>query len=34
MRKMVNKITASKKFVKYCNNMLKMYNYGRVNMPA
>ena len=34
MRKLVNKLTASKKFNKYCINMLKMYNYGRVNMPV
>ena len=26
MRKLVNKLTASKKFNKYCVNMLKMYN--------
>lgn len=29
----MNKISASKKLNKYCVNMLKMYNYGRVNMP-
>ena len=34
MRKLVNKLTASKKFNKYCVNVLKMYNYGRVNMPV
>lgn len=34
MKKLVNKLTASKKFNKYCVNMLKMYNYGRVNLPA
>ena len=26
MKKLVNKLTASKKFNKYCVNMLKMYN--------
>ena len=31
---MINKIADSKKFNKYCVNVLKMYNYGRVNMPA
>ena len=34
MKKLVNKLTASKKFNKYCVNMLKMYNYGRVSIPA
>ena len=34
MRKLVNKLTASKKFNRYCVNVLKMYNYGRVNMPV
>ena len=32
MRRMINKITDSKKFNKYCVNVLKMYNYGRVNL--
>lgn len=31
---MINKITDSKKFNKYCVNVLKIYNYGRVNMPV
>ncbi len=31
---MINKITDSKKFNKYCVNVLKMYNYGRVNLPV
>ena len=31
---MINKITDSKKFNKYCVNGLKMYNYGRVNLPV
>ena len=31
---MINKITDSKKFSKYCVNVLKMYNYGRVNLPV
>ena len=31
---MIKKIAASKKFNNYCNNMLKMYSYGRINMPA
>ena len=34
MRRMSNKITDSKKFNKYCVNVLKMYNYGRVNLPV
>ena len=34
MKKLVNKLTASKKFNKYCVNMLKMYNYGRGSIPA
>ncbi len=34
MRKFVNKLTESKKFNKYCVNVLRMYNYGRVNMPV
>lgn len=33
MKKIVNRILDSKKFNKYCVNVLKMYNYGRVNMP-
>ena len=31
---MINKITDSKKFNKYCVNVLKMYNCGRVNLPV
>ena len=31
---MINKITDSKKFNKYCVNVLKRYNYGRVNLPV
>ena len=31
---MINEIADSKKFNKYCVNVLKMYNYGRVNMPV
>ena len=31
---MIKKITDSKKFNKYCVNVLKMYNYGRVNLPV
>ncbi len=34
MRKMMKRIAESKKFNKYCVNMLKMYNYGKVTMPA
>ena len=34
MRKFVNKISASNRFDKYCVNVLKMYNYGRVNAPV
>ena len=31
---MINKIADSKKFNKYCVNVLKMYIYGRVNLPV
>ena len=31
---MINKIADSKKFNKYCVNVLKMYNYGRINLPV
>ena len=31
---MINKIADSKKCNKYCVNVLKMYNYGRVNLPV
>ena len=31
---MINKIADSKKFNRYCVNVLKMYNYGRVNLPV
>jgi hypothetical protein len=34
MKRMINRMIESKKFNKYCVNMLKMYNYGRVNIPA
>ena len=34
MRKLIKRIANSKKFQKYCVNMMMMYNYGRVNMPA
>ena len=34
MRKMVKKIVMSDKFNKYCVNVLRMYNYGRVNVPV
>ena len=34
MRKLVNKLTSSKRFNKDCVNVLKMDNYGRVNMPV
>ena len=33
MKKIINKLTGSKKFNMYCTNVLKMYNYGRVNLP-
>ena len=32
MRKIVKKIVTSDKFNKYCVNVLKMYNYGRINI--
>lgn len=31
---MVSKVLDSKKFNKYCVNVLKMYNMGRVNLPV
>lgn len=34
MKRMIKKITTSKVINKYCDNMLRMYNYGRVNIPA
>ena len=34
MNKKISKVLASKKFNKYCVNVLRMYNYGRVNMPV
>ena len=34
MKRMMKKIAESKRFNKYCVNMLKMYNYGRVNLPV
>ena len=34
MRKMVKKSVTSDKFNKYCVNVLKMYNYGRVNVTV
>ncbi len=34
MKRMIDRMIESKKFNKYCVNMLKMYNYGRVNIPA
>lgn len=34
MKRMVKKIVESKKFNHYCVNVLKMYNIGRVSLPA
>lgn len=34
MKRMMKKIEESRKFNKYCMNMLRMYGYGKVNMPA
>lgn len=34
MRKTIKKMFESKKFEKYCVNMMRMYNYGRVNTLA
>lgn len=34
MKRMIKKIATSRKFNNYCDNMLKMYSYGRINMPA
>lgn len=34
MKRMIKKIVKSKKVNKYCVNVLKMYNMGRVNMPV
>ncbi len=34
MRRMMKKIGESKKFNNYCMNVLRMYGYGNVNIPA
>lgn len=34
MKRMINRIVKNEKVNKYCVNVLKMYNYGRVNLPA
>lgn len=34
MRKIIRKMFDSKKFNNYCVNVMKMYNYGRVNVMA
>ena len=34
MKKIVNKVLDSKKFNKYCVNVLRTYNMGRVNLPV
>lgn len=34
MRRIMKKIAENRKFNNYCVNVLKMYNYGRVNIPA
>ena len=34
MKRMINKIAENKKVSKYCVNMLRIYNYGRVNFPV
>lgn len=31
---MINREKIGKKFNNYCVNMMKMYNFGRVNMPV
>lgn len=33
MKRMMAKIASSKKLNHYCNNVLKMYNYGKVSLP-
>lgn len=34
MKRIVRRIVDNKKFNKYCVNVLKMYNCGRVNVPV
>lgn len=34
MRKTIKKILDSKKFNEYCVNVMRMYNFGRVNVLA
>lgn len=34
MKRMMKRIGESKKFNNYCMNMLRMYGYGKVNLPA
>ncbi len=34
MRKMVKRVMDSNKLNKYCVNVLRMYNIGRVNLPV
>lgn len=34
MKRMINKVLDNKKFNKYCVNVLRMYNMGRINAPV
>lgn len=34
MKRMMNRISKSKKFNRYCDSMLRMYGNGNVSMPA
>lgn len=34
MRKMIKRVMDSNKLNKYCVNVLRMYNIGRVNLPV
>ena len=34
MKRMMKRIATSKRLYNYCENMLRMYNYGRVSMLA
>lgn len=34
MKRVINKELVTKKLERYCVNVMKMYNYGRVNVPV
>ncbi len=33
MKKMISKLEMNKKLNHYCDNVLKLYNYGRISLP-